>query len=156
MSEPTQTPTVVQGQTQQYAPPAQARPRTTPLDEAHIDDLLRLVVEWKGSDLHMTVGVPPIIRVDGHLHPTPYERVTAQDAQRMCYDILTDEQIQRFESTLELDFSYQLPRLARFRVNIFKERGNLAAALRRIPQQIPTMEELQLPNILKEIAQKPR
>jgi len=127
-----------------------------PLDEAHIDDLLRKVVELNGSDLHMTVGVPPIVRVDGHLDPLKYERMTAQDTQRMCYDILTDEQIQRFESTLELDFSYQVPRVARFRVNIFKERGNLAAALRRIPQQIPSLEELGLPNILREIANRPR
>ncbi len=138
-------------------PPAQPRqPRVQSLDEAHIDDLLRLLVEWKGSDLHMTVGVPPVIRVDGQLQPTPYERLNPQDAQRILYDILTDEQIQRFESTLELDFSYQVPRVARFRVNIFKERGNLAAAFRRIPQQIPTMEELGLPSTLKELAHKPR
>ncbi|MBM3458612.1 MAG: type IV pilus twitching motility protein PilT [Armatimonadetes bacterium] len=127
-----------------------------PLEDAHIDDLLRLVVEWKGSDLHLTVGVPPIIRVDGHLQPTPYERVTPQEAQRMCYDILTDEQIQRFESTLELDFSYQVPRVARFRVNVFKERGNMAAALRIIPQRVPTLEDLGLPSALKELASKPR
>ncbi|MFN3648080.1 MAG: type IV pilus twitching motility protein PilT [Armatimonadota bacterium] len=126
------------------------------MDEAHIDDLLRLVVEWKGSDLHLTVGVPPIIRADGKLQPAPYERVTPQDTQRMCYDILSDEQIQRFESTLELDFSYQVPRVARFRVNLYKERGNLAAALRVIPQQIPTMEELGLPAVLKELCHKPR
>jgi twitching motility protein PilT len=139
------------------APPPQPRQqRAMPLDEAHIDDLLRLVVEWKGSDLHMTVGVPPVIRVDGHLQPTPYDRVSAQDSQRMCYDILSDEQIQRFESTLELDFSYQLPRTARFRVNIFKERGNLAAALRIIPAKIPTLAEMGLPNILKELTNKPR
>lgn len=141
---------------QAYAVPRPAAPKVLPLEDAHIDDLLRLVVEWKGSDLHMTVGVPPVIRTDGQLQPTPYERLTPQISQRMCYDILTDEQIQRFESTLELDFSYQVPRLARFRVNIFKERGNLAAALRRIPQVIPTLEELALPDILKEIAHKPR
>ena len=127
-----------------------------PLEDVHIDDLLRLVVEWKGSDLHLTVGVPPIIRMDGHLQPAPYERLAPQEGQRIIYDILTDEQIQKFESTLELDFSYQVPRLARFRVNVFKERGNLAAALRRIPQQIPTLEDLGLPAILKEIAGKPR
>lgn len=135
---------------------AQPRRQVTPLEDIHIDDLLRLVVEWKGSDLHLTVGVPPIIRVDGHLQPTPYDRVSPQEAQRMCYDILTDEQIQRFESTLELDFSYQVPRVARFRVNVFKERGNMAAALRIIPQRVPTIEDLGLPQILKEIASKPR
>lgn len=126
------------------------------LEEAHIDDLLRKMVEMDGSDLHITVGVPPVVRADGHLEPLKYERMTAQDTQRMCYDILTDEQIQRFESTLELDFSYQVPRVARFRVNIFKERGNLAAAMRRIPQIIPSLEDLGLPNVLREIANRPR
>ncbi|HTE17280.1 MAG TPA: type IV pilus twitching motility protein PilT, partial [Armatimonadota bacterium] len=144
-----------------YAPqpapqPAPRAKAPMPLEEAHIDDLLRIVVDWKGSDLHMVVGVPPIIRVDGKLQPAPYERMTPQDTQRMCYDILSDEQIQRFESTLELDFSYQVARVARFRVNIYKERGNLAAALRVIPQKIPTMEELGLPAVLKELCHKPR
>jgi twitching motility protein PilT len=150
--------TVIPGQPQQpQTVPAQAqRQKAMSLEEAHIDDLLRLVVEWKGSDLHLTVGVPPIIRSDGALHPAPYERVTPQDAQRMCYAILADEQIQKFESTLELDFSYQVPRLARFRVNLYKERGNLAAALRVIPQKIPSMEDLGLPAVLKELCHKPR
>ncbi len=142
-------------QTPGQTPPARG-PRTLPLDEAHIDDLLRLVVEWQGSDLHMTVGVPPVIRVDGHLRPAPYERVTPQDSQRMMYDILSDEQIQKFESTLELDLSYQVPRVARFRVNVFRERGNLAGALRRIPQVVPTLEDLGLPSSLKVLCDKPR
>jgi len=138
-------------------PPAQPRKQQAKsLEEEHIDELLRLVIEWKGSDLHMTVGVPPVIRVDGHLQPTPYERVQPQDNQRILYDILSDEQIQRFEQNLELDFSYQVPRIARFRVNIFKERGNLAAAFRVIPQKIPSLDDLGLPNVLREIANKPR
>src|SRR5688500_20310035 len=92
-------------------PPAQPRKQQAKsLEEEHVDELLRLVIEWKGSDLHMTVGVPPVIRVDGHLQPTPYERVQPQDNQRILYDILSDEQIQRFEQNLELDFSYQVPR----------------------------------------------
>src|SRR5688500_6083423 len=110
-TQPGQQPGQKPGQQRQYAQrAAQARQRVRSLEEAHIDDLLRLVVEWKGSDLHMTVGVPPVIRVDGHLHPTPYERVQPQDNQRILYDILSDEQIQRFEQNLELDFSYQVPR----------------------------------------------
>lgn len=140
----------------QYQPPAQPRQKPKSLEQEHIDELLRLVVEWNGSDLHLTVGVPPIIRADGKLAATPYEKMTPPICQRMCYDILTDEQIQKFESTLELDFSYTVPRLARFRVNIFKERSNLAAAFRRIPQQIPTIEDLGLPQSLKELASKPR
>jgi len=126
------------------------------LDEAHLDDLLRLVVEKNGSDLHLCVGVPPIIRVDGDLQPAPYERATPQDTQRMYYDILTDEQIQRFESTLELDFSYQMQRMARFRVNIYRDKGNVAAALRVIPAKIPTLEELGLPKLLTELSRRPR
>jgi twitching motility protein PilT len=140
-----------------YTPPAQPRrQQVLPLDEAHIDDLLRLVVEWKGSDLHLVVGVPPVIRVDGHLQPCPYEKVSPQDSQRMVYDILSDEQIQRFESTLELDFSYQVPRLARFRVNTYKDKGNIAAAMRVIPQKVPTVEELGLPKLLLELCNRPR
>src|SRR5881398_1048528 len=86
--------------------------RARPLEETHIDDLLRLVVEKGGSDLHMVVGAPPIIRVDGQLTTTPFEKVTPQDSQRMLYDILTDEQIQRFEGTYELDFSYSVAKIS--------------------------------------------
>ena len=140
------------------APPTTGRksPKPLPLDEAHLDDLLRLVVEKNGSDLHLCVGVPPVIRVDGELQPAPYERATPQDTQRMSYDILTDEQIQRFESTLELDFSYQMQRAARFRVNIYRDKGNVAAAFRVIPAKIPTLEELGLPKILTELSRRPR
>lgn len=139
--------------TQMGARPSQ---RARGLEEIHIDDLLRLVVEKGGSDLHLVVGVPPIIRVDGQLTPTPFERVAPQDSQRMSYDILTDEQIQRFESTLELDFSYSVARVARFRVNIYKDRGSVAAAFRVIPQQIPTLEDLQLPRVLVDLSRRPR
>ncbi|MBI3910647.1 MAG: type IV pilus twitching motility protein PilT [Armatimonadetes bacterium] len=122
----------------------------------HIDDLLRLVVEKGGSDLHLVVGVPPIIRVDGQLTATPFERVTPQDSQRLCYDILTDEQIQRFEANLELDFSYQVARVARFRVNVYREKGSVAGAFRVIPSRIPTIEELQLPRVLIDLSRRPR
>jgi len=135
-------------------PAAAARPR--PLEDAHIDDLLRIVVEKGGSDLHISVGVPPIIRVDGQLMPTNYERVTPQDSQRLIYDILTDEQIQRFETNFELDFSYQLARLSRFRVNVYRDRGNVAHAFRVIPSRIPTLRDLNLPPVLEELTRLPR
>ncbi|MBM3492898.1 MAG: type IV pilus twitching motility protein PilT [Armatimonadetes bacterium] len=136
-------------------PAAQAaRPR--PLEEAHVDDLLRLVVEKGGSDLHLSVGVPPIIRVDGQLLPTNYEKVTPQEAQRLNYDILTDDQIQRFETTFELDFSYSLARLSRFRVNVYRDRGNVASAYRVIPSRIPTLRDLSLPPVLEELTRLPR
>ncbi|MBC7328930.1 type IV pilus twitching motility protein PilT [bacterium] len=122
----------------------------------HIDDLLRIVVEKGASDLHLVVGVPPIIRVDGKLIPTPYERVKPSQAQRLIYDILRDDQIQRFESEWELDFSYSLSKIARFRCNIYRDRGNVAGAFRLIPARIPTIRELNLPPILEDITRKPR
>src|SRR5213593_179203 len=95
------------------APAARPAMRSRSLEETHIDDLLRMVVEKGGSDLHLCVGVPPIIRIDGQLTPAPFDRITPQDSQRMVYDILTDEQIQRFEANLELDCSYSVAKLSR-------------------------------------------
>jgi twitching motility protein PilT len=131
-------------------------PRSRSLEETHIDDLLRMVVEKGGSDLHLCVGVPPIIRIDGQLTPTPFDRVTPQDSQRMVYDILTDEQIQRFESNMELDCSYSLAKVSRFRVNVFRDKGTIASAYRVIPSRIPTLEELNLPRVLADLSRKPR
>ena len=130
------------------------RPRA--LEDAHIDDLLRIVVEKGASDLHLCAGVPPVIRVDGRLIPTNYEKASPQETQRLMYDILTDEQIQRFESTLELDFSYSLGKMARFRVNVYRDRGAVAAAFRLIPTRIPTIRELNLPPVLEELTRLPR
>jgi len=113
--------------------------RTRALDDVHVDDLLRIVVEKGATDLHLTSGIPPVIRVDGNLIPMNFERVTPQESQRLVYDILSDEQIQRFESTLELDFSYALAKIARFRVNVFRDKGSVAAAFRLIPARVPTI-----------------
>ena len=131
-----------------------ARPRD--LSEIHIDELLELIVEAKGSDLHLAVGLPPIYRVDGDLSPGNYTKFTPQILQRMSYDILTDEQIQRFENTLELDFSYQLGKSSRFRVNLFRDRGSVAAAFRTIPFRIPTLEELGQPQVVHDLTLKHR
>ena len=128
----------------------------TQLDETHVDDLLAIVVERGASDLHVCVGVPPILRIDGQLAPLNYERFNPIHSQRMLYDILTDEQIQRFEDMWELDFSYSLPDISRFRVNIFKDKGNVAAAFRLIPMKIPTIRELNLPLVLENITKRPR
>ena len=108
------------------ARPAVAHPA---LEEMHIDDLLRLVVEKGGSDLHLCVGVPPIIRIDGQLTPAPFDRVTPQESQRMVYDILTDEQIQRFESTWSWTSPTRSPRSRRFRVNVFRDKGDASPPL---------------------------
>ena len=127
-----------------------------PLDEITLDDLLREVVQRGASDLHITVGVPPVFRIDGQLRPGNYECIDALDSQRLLYDIMTDEQIQKFEANYELDFSYSLGKLARFRVNVYKDRGTVAAAFRLIPAKIPTIRELGLPLILEELTRRPR
>ncbi|MFA4029404.1 MAG: hypothetical protein GDYSWBUE_000154 [Candidatus Fervidibacterota bacterium] len=126
------------------------------LDDVHIDDLLRVVVEKNASDLHLCVGVPPVLRIDGRLYRTPFMPAEPAQTQRLIYEILTDDQIQRFENDLELDFSYSLQNIARFRVNVFKDRGNVAAAFRLIPRRIPSIRELGLPIILEELILKPR
>ncbi len=126
------------------------------LTEVHIDELLELVVEAKGSDLHIATGLPPIFRCDGDLLQGNYSKFTPQIAQRLCYDILTDEQIQKFENNLELDCSYQLGKSSRFRVNLFRDRGSVAAAFRTIPYKIPTLEELGQPTIVKDMTRKHR
>ncbi|MBO7393074.1 MAG: type IV pilus twitching motility protein PilT [Abditibacteriota bacterium] len=122
----------------------------------HIDHLLAEMVERGASDLHICTDLPPVIRIDGKLQKMNYTKFTASDTQRMLYEILTDEQIQRFEDNWELDFSYSLQKLARFRVNFFKDKGTVASAFRIIPVKIPTIRELQLPSILEEVAKKPR
>ncbi len=126
------------------------------LDDVHIDDLLKEVVRRNASDLHLCVGVPPILRIDGQLYRMNFQPATPKQTQRLIYEILTDEQIQRFENNLELDFSYSLQDTARFRVNVYKERGCIAAAFRLIPRRIPTIRELELPTILEEIVMRPR
>jgi twitching motility protein PilT len=130
------------------------KPRS--LESIHIDDLLRIVVEKGASDLHFLVGAEPTIRVDGQLIRLNYEKATPNDTVRMIYDVLTDEQIQRFESTLELDLSYALGKLARFRVNVFRDKGAIAVAFRLIPARIPTIAELNLPPILVELTRLKR
>ena len=129
-----------------------------PLDEIHLDELLQHVIESKGSDLHIAVGKPPCVRVHGVVKPvSAYEDFRAPVVQRMIYDILTDEQIQRFENEMELDFAYTTAdAAARFRVNAFKDKGNLAAAMRIIPTQIPEPEDLNLPKVIMELANRPR
>jgi twitching motility protein PilT len=136
----------------------QARPTAArkSLADVHLDELLELVVETEASDLHLAVGLPPILRIDGELKATRYEPLDPPTLQRLVYDTLTDDQIQRFETNLELDCSYQLRKISRFRVNIFRDRGNVAAAYRRIPTRIPTIQELGLPPVVEELARRPR
>lgn len=126
------------------------------LDDCHIDELLHIVVDRNASDLHLCAHSEPIIREDGALKKLNFEKFTPQQTQRMMYDILSDENINKFETTLELDFSYALPRRARFRVNLYKDRGACASAFRLIPQRIPTVRDLNLPPVLEGLTDKPR
>jgi len=130
--------------------------RMRDLSEVHIDELLELVVEAKGSDLHLATGLPPTYRIDGDLIIGNYTKFTPQIVQRMCYDILTDDRIQKFENSLELDFSYQLGKSSRFRVNYFRDKGSVAAAFRTIPYKIPTLEQLNQPQVVHELTKRHR
>lgn len=126
------------------------------VEDLHIDELLHIVVDRNASDLHLCANSEPVIREDGALKRLNFELLTPQVTQRMMYDILSDENIHKFESTLELDFSYALPRRARFRVNCYRDRGSVSSAFRLIPQKIPTVQELNLPPVLERITDKPR
>lgn len=145
-------------------PPAEFRPpfvdgatgTPRPIEDMHIDELLHVVVDRNASDLHICANSEPVIREDGTLKRMNFEKFAPIDCQRMMYEILSDEHINRFETTLELDFSYALPRRARFRVNLYKDRGSVAAAFRLIAQKIPTVEDLNLPPILKTLTERPR
>ncbi len=121
-----------------------------------LNDLLQLVIDSDASDLHITVGVPPILRIDGQLYPTDMDVLTPMDTRSLIYSILTAEQQKMFEETNELDFSYSLHGFGRFRVNVYKQRGCVAAAFRVIPSKIPAIEDLNLPPKIKDFAKLPK
>lgn len=125
-----------------------------PLKDVHIDDILREALERKASDVHFTAGLPPMARLDGEIAPLNYELLVPEQTKRILYEILTDENIQKFESTHELDFAYTAKGLARFRVNMYVQRHAVAGALRMIPNRIPTYEDLRLPPVIREIAKR--
>jgi len=129
-------------------------PKAMPVEELHLDDLLHEVTEKGASDLHLTVGLPPMLRVDGSLQSTNYRPFGPNDTQRVVYDILTNEQVEKFERSKELDFSYGVKGIGRFRVNVYRQRGSVGASLRSIPDQIPTFEQLGLPPTLRELSNK--
>ncbi|MCX8052241.1 MAG: type IV pilus twitching motility protein PilT [Armatimonadetes bacterium] len=124
------------------------------VETVHLDDLLREALERSSSDMHLTVGLPPVVRVDGTLQHLNYQPLSPGDTQRLVYDILTNEQVQHFETVRELDFSYGVRGVGRFRVNVYRQRGSVGAAFRAIPDRIPTFEQLGLPLILRELSHK--
>lgn len=115
-----------------------------------LEDLLQELVNRKGSDLHVTAGSPPRIRVDGALAPLSGDKLTPQDTQNIIYSILNSDQIAGFERDLELDLSFGISGLGRFRTNVFMQRGAVGAVLRIIPFEVSNMKELGLPQKLCE------
>jgi len=122
----------------------------------NMHQLLKTMVENGSSDLHLTTGTSPQIRIDGHITPLKMPALLPNDTKQLCYSILTDAQKRKFEEENELDLSFGVKGLARFRGNIFLQRGAVAGVFRLIPYKILTMEELNLPPICKEISRKPR
>ena len=135
--------------------PAQQQPATSP--NLTIDDLLERIVARGASDLHVTTGTEPAIRVNGRLERlSDVPKLSADDAQRLLYRILSTEQQKQLEIKRQLDLSYSIPGLARFRVNVYFQRESLGAAFRLVPAEIKKLEDLGLPSQLHDLAKKPR
>jgi len=120
-----------------------------------IDDLLRVVVEREASDLHLKTGSPPVLRIHGALTPYDDSRITPEEMQEALEHITTEEQRNRFDREMELDFAYSIAELARFRVNAAFQRGAVSLVFRQVNWRIPTIEELGLPQVCKVLALKP-
>ena len=121
-----------------------------------LSDLLKTMLEMGGSDLHITTNSPPQVRVHGHLHPLDQPTLTPSETKQLAYSVLTDSQKHRFEEHWELDFSFGLKGLARFRGNLFNQRGATGAVFRVIPFEIKTFEQLALPPTLARLCERPR
>ncbi len=119
-------------------------------------ELLQLMADRGASDLHITTGSPPQLRINGKLTPIGSTALAAADTKQMCYSILTEAQKHRFEEENELDLSFGVKGLSRFRANIFIQRGAVAGAIRSIPFQLKSFEELGLPAVARELVKKPR
>src|SRR5437660_11838764 len=121
-----------------------------------LSDLLKRLMEMSGSDLHITTNSPPQIRVHGHLVPLDLPQMTPADTKQLAYSVLTDAQKHRFEEALELDFSFGVRGLSRFRANLFNQRGAVGAVFRAIPYEIRSFDQLGLPAIVTKLCDKPR
>jgi twitching motility protein PilT len=119
-------------------------------------ELLQQMVGMEGSDLHLTTNTPPQVRVHGHLQRLEGAELTPAETKQLCYSVLTDAQKKRFEESLELDFSFGIKGLARFRCNMFNQRGSVGAVYRLIPERIRGFDELNLPPVIAKLAERPR
>src|SRR5579864_3834592 len=123
---------------------------------ATLPELLKTLVENEGSDLHIATNTPPQIRVHGHLRRIDGPDLQPADTKQLVYSVLTDAQKKRFEESNELDFSFGIRGLARFRCNVFNQRGAVAAVYRVIPEKIKGFNELGLPAVLTTLSERPR
>jgi twitching motility protein PilT len=121
-----------------------------------LSQLLRAMVEKGASDMHITTGTPPLLRIDGSVVPLKLPPLSNVEAKQLCYSVLTEDQKVTFEQKNELDLSFGMKGLSRFRANLFVQRGSVAAVFRQIPLRILSFEELGLPPVVEELAQKPR
>lgn len=122
----------------------------------NLQELLVQMVEKGASDMHITAGTPPVLRINGNLIRTDGEPLTGTETKALCYSILNDAQKERFEEDWELDFSFGIENVSRFRVNVFMQRGAVAAAFRVIPYEIIGFDKLNVPPVVQELCKRPR
>src|SRR6202166_845320 len=123
--------------------------------KVNLHQLLKTMIEKGASDMHITTGSPPLLRIDGSIVPLKLSPLGPVDTKQLCFSVLTEEQRAQFEKHNELDLSFGVKGLSRFRANIFTQRGAVAGAFRTIPFKILTFEELGLPTVVTEFANKP-
>ena len=121
-----------------------------------LPELLKTTVDLQGSDLHLSINTPPQVRVHGKLQRLDMPDLTPTETKQLAYSVMTDAQKKRFEETLELDFSFGIRGMARFRSNVFNQRGAVGAVYRLIPEQIKGFKELGLPQVLATLSERPR
>ncbi|MGZ3693504.1 MAG: type IV pilus twitching motility protein PilT [Bdellovibrionota bacterium] len=138
---------------QVLAPPAEA---SEGAKQASIYSLLKGLVKHKASDLHVKAGRPPLYRINGKLLPAKLPPLSHEDVKRLAYSTMTGKQIKEFEEGLQIDFGYLVPGLARFRANVFMQKGTLAFVIRVVPLEVPMLSSLGLPAVVGELALKPR
>lgn len=125
------------------------------MSKVTLPDLLKTMVEQDASDLHVTVGIPPEFRISGKMVKVKMDPLVPAETKDLCYSVLTDSQKADFEKNLDIDFSFGIKGLARFRGNLFYQRGNIGGVFRRIPIAIPDFDALKLPVVLKKIIRRP-
>jgi twitching motility protein PilT len=121
-----------------------------------MSELFLLMHERGASDLHLSVAAPPTLRIDGELVPTPFDKLTPEVSQALVYSLLTDAQRQRFEATNELDLAFGLKGIGRLRMNIYRQKGAVGAAIRAIPNSFKTFEELGIPSVVYDLVKVPK